>query len=133
VLDPDDSDPIQAVRRMTDGRGADHVFEATGAAAAMRLGFELTRPGGELTLLGKLGTDDELRLRWGAIAGNKTIRRLAYGGARPERDIPMLAAMHLSDRIDLAPIIDLELPLADIDAGFQAVARGACVRAVAVP
>ena len=133
VVDVGVEDALARVRAVTGGRGADHVFEAAGNGAAMRLAFEATRVGGELTLLGKLANDDDLALRWGSVAGNKTIRRLAYGGARPDRDFPLLADLYLAGRLDLDPLVDRQLPLADIDAGFAAVARGEVLRAVAIP
>lgn len=41
-----------AVRTLTEGRGADVVLELVGSAAALRLGFELLRPGGVLSSIG---------------------------------------------------------------------------------
>lgn len=123
-------DAVARVRGLTGGRGADHVIEAAGSAAAMRAALEMTRPGGELTLLGKLGADDELALRFGSLMGSKTVRRLAYGGARPERDFPRLARLYLDGQLPLDRLVDREIALADIDAAFGAVDQGATVRTV---
>jgi S-(hydroxymethyl)glutathione dehydrogenase/alcohol dehydrogenase len=62
--------------------------------------------------------------------GSKTIRRLGYGGARPQRDFPRIARLYLEGRLPLDALIDREVPLADIDATFAEVERGALVRAV---
>jgi S-(hydroxymethyl)glutathione dehydrogenase/alcohol dehydrogenase len=123
-------DVIAAVRGVTGGRGADHVIEAAGSAAAMRTALEVTRAGGELTLLGKLAVDDELALRFGSLMGGKTVRRLAYGGARPEQDFPRLARLYLEGQLPLDRLVDREIALADIDAAFGAVERGETVRTV---
>jgi S-(hydroxymethyl)glutathione dehydrogenase/alcohol dehydrogenase len=130
VIDASREDPVEAARAATSGRGADHVFEAAGNEAAMRSAFALVRPGGELTLLGKLGASDELTLPFATLMGNKTIRRLAYGGARPPRDFPALARLYLDGRLPLDRLIDREIELRRIVAGFEEVERGETVRTV---
>ncbi len=123
-------DPLSAVGGVTDGRGADHVFEAAGNAAAMRTAFELVRPGGELTMLGKIPLDDDLPVRFGTMMGNKSISRLAYGGARPQRDFPAVARAYLDGHLPLDVLVDREVTLDDIDATFADVERGDVIRAV---
>ena len=130
VIDASREEPIGAIQALTAGRGADHVFEAAGNAAAMRTAFELVRPGGELTLLGKLAMGDDLSIRFGSLMGNKTVQRLAYGGARPERDFPAIARLYLEGRLPLDLLVDREVALADVEATFGDVERGAVIRAV---
>jgi S-(hydroxymethyl)glutathione dehydrogenase/alcohol dehydrogenase len=130
VIDVDDADPLSVVHKLTAGRGADHVFESAGNAVAMRTSFELVRPGGELTLLGKLGTADELSLRFATLMGNKTIRRLAYGGARPHRDFAGIARLYLDGLLPLDLLVDRAVPLERIDETFAQVEEGSVIRAV---
>ena len=130
VVDVDHDDALAKIRDLTAGRGADHVFEAAGDPAAMRTAFELVRPGGELTMLGKIRLDDDLPVRFGTLMGNKTIRRLAYGGARPQRDFPAIARAYLEGGLPLDVLVDREVPLGDIDATFADVERGDVIRAV---
>ncbi len=130
VVDVNHDDPLAKVGDLTAGRGADHVFEAAGNAAAMRTAFELVRPGGEFTMLGKITLDDDLPVRFGTMMGNKTIRRLAYGGAHPQRDFPAIARAYLEGRLPLDVLVDREVSLRDIDATFADVERGDVIRAV---
>ena len=130
VIDSGIDDPIAAVKALTSGRGADDVYEAAGNAGAMRMAFELLRPGGDLTLLGKLAVGEDLPVRFGTLMGNKTIRRLAYGGARPERDFPLIARLYLDGRLPLDALVDREVALSDIATTFDDVERGSVVRAV---
>jgi S-(hydroxymethyl)glutathione dehydrogenase/alcohol dehydrogenase len=44
----------EAHAALTEGRGADHVFEAAGNEAAVCSSLELARPGGHVVWLGKL-------------------------------------------------------------------------------
>lgn len=125
-----DEQALAAVRELTGGRGADATFESAGAEAALQLSLEITRPGGQLVILGKTQVDRKVSLRFGSLMGEKRIVRSSYGGARPRRDFPWLAQRYLEGKLMLDELIDLRLPLADINQGFEAMQRGSVVRAV---
>ncbi|WP_213455433.1 zinc-dependent alcohol dehydrogenase family protein [Rhizomonospora bruguierae] len=57
-----DADPLAAVRRITDGLGADVVMEAVGTPAAFELCATLMRPGGRLANIGVHGKPATLHL-----------------------------------------------------------------------
>jgi S-(hydroxymethyl)glutathione dehydrogenase/alcohol dehydrogenase len=125
-----DEHALAAVRDLTSGRGADATFESAGAEAALQLSLEMTRPGGQLVILGKTNVDRKVSLRFGSLMGEKRIVRSSYGGARPRRDFPWLAQRYLDGTLMLDELIDLRLSLADINLGFEAMQRGNVVRAV---
>ena len=127
-----DDGVIEAVRSLTAGRGADHVFEAAGAEASLRLSLEVTRPGGQLVILGKTEVNRAVSLRFGSLMGEKRIVRSSYGGARPRRDFPWLARLYLEGKLELDALISARLPLARINEGFDAMRQGAGVRHVVV-
>src|SRR5581483_10707202 len=89
-------DTIAAIKAMTEGRGADCVLEAAGDPRGFRLSVEAVRPGGQVIWLGKVDVEREVAFRWGALMGEKRIRRSSYGGARPQRDFPELARAYLA-------------------------------------
>jgi len=125
-----DEGTIAAVKVLTQGRGADHVFEAAGAEATLQLGLEVTRPGGDLVILGKTDVQRKVSLRFGSLMGEKRIVRSSYGGARPRRDFPWLARLYLDGKLELDALITERLPLARINDGFDAMRRGEGVRTV---
>lgn len=125
-----DDDVVAAVRSMTRGRGADHVFEAAGTGATMRLALETARPGANVVILGKTNVDAEVAFRFGSLMGEKRIIRSSYGNARPRLDFPYLARLYLEGRLMLDELITRRLALAEINDGFAAMARGELVRAV---
>ena len=51
-LDLQKDEVAECIRQRTDGRGADAILEAVGSAAAMRLAYELVRPGGVISTVG---------------------------------------------------------------------------------
>jgi S-(hydroxymethyl)glutathione dehydrogenase/alcohol dehydrogenase len=125
-----DEHAVAAVRELTGGRGADATFESAGAEAALQLSLEITRPAGQLVILGKTNVDHKVSLRFGSLMGEKRIVRSSYGGARPRRDFPWLAQRYLDGQLMLDELIDMRLDLQDINDGFAAMQRGAVVRAV---
>ncbi len=52
VISTENAEPIAAIKRLTDGRGADCVFEAVGTAKTWQMAVELTRKGGRVCLFG---------------------------------------------------------------------------------
>ena len=123
-------DVAAAVRQETSGRGADVVIEAAGSATAFRATVEAVRPGGEVVWLGKTDVTAEVGFRWGALMGEKRIRRSSYGGARPARDFPMLARAYLDGRLYLDELITRRIGLDEINAGFAALKAGEAIRSV---
>ena len=121
---------VAAVKSITAGRGADAVFECAGTEASLQLALDLTRPGGQLVILGKLPVDQRVSLRFGALMGERRIVRSSYGGARPSRDFPWLAGLYLKGELMLDPLITTRLPLERINEGLDGMRRGEVVRAV---
>lgn len=123
-------DATDVARAATKGRGADVVLESAGSPAAFRTSAEAVRPGGEVIWLGKIDVAKDVAFRWGSLMGEKRIRRSSYGGARPERDFPMLAKAYLDGRLKLDELITARIALDEINDGFAALKRGEAIRSV---
>ncbi len=130
VIDAAAEDALAAIRALTEGRGADYVFEAAGNARAFRLSAEAARPGGQIVWLGKTNVNEDVAFRWGALMGEKRIVRSSYGGARPQRDFPLLAKAYLDGALKLDELVSRRIRLDEINDGFAALKRGDVVRAV---
>jgi S-(hydroxymethyl)glutathione dehydrogenase/alcohol dehydrogenase len=123
-------DVVAVAKAKSGGRGVDTVLEAAGSPAAFGLSIEAVRPGGEVIWLGKTDVTAEVGFRWGALMGEKRIRRSSYGGARPARDFPMLARAYLDGRLRLDELITRRIALDEINAGFAALKAGEAIRSV---
>jgi len=77
-----------AVRALTDGRGADHAFEATGVAALAFLPLKLCRNGGNALQLS--GAHGPVSVEMPQFWWDKRYLVPLYGGCLPERDFPRL-------------------------------------------
>lgn len=123
-------DAAAVAKAKTAGRGADCVLEAAGSPAGFALSVEAARPGGEVIWLGKTDVTAAVAFRWGALMGEKRIRRSSYGGARPARDFPLLARAYLDGRLYLDELITRRIALDAINAGFAALKAGEAIRSV---
>ena len=55
TIDPGEVGPADAIRRVTDGRGADATLDAVGSQESLRMAFESIRPGGTMAVIGVQG------------------------------------------------------------------------------
>ena len=129
-IDAGTDDVVDAVKALTQGRGADYVFEAAGNAKLFRVAVEAVRPGGEVVWLGKVNVNDEVSFRWGSLMGERRIVRSSYGDARPRRDFPWLVDEYLAGRLLLDELITRRIRLDEINDGFASLARGEGIRTV---
>jgi S-(hydroxymethyl)glutathione dehydrogenase/alcohol dehydrogenase len=125
-------DPVAVARAITGGRGADCVLEAAGNAASFPLSTEACRVGGEIVWLGKVGVNQDVAFRWGALMGEKRITRSSYGGAQTATDFPALARSYLRGEMKLDGLITQRIGLEDINRGFDDLKAGRAIRSVIV-
>ncbi len=121
---------IELVKELTGGRGADYTFEAAGIDHTLQPSLDVTRPGGNVVLLGKTLGSKEIPIRWSSLAPERMITRSSYGGVRPHIDLPFLARSYLNGQLMLDELIDEKIRLADINKGFDKMLGGNLVRSV---
>ena len=121
---------LDEIKALTNGRGADYVFEAAGNKNTFRFSVEAVRPGGQVVWLGKINVNEEVSFRWGSLMGEKRIVRSSYGEARPRRDFPWLAGEYLKGKLKLDELITNRIRLDQINDGFASLARGEGIRTV---
>lgn len=132
IVNASREEPVAAIRRLTNGRGSDYVFESAGSELAFRATTEAVRPAGQIVWLGKVNVHKDVSFRWGSLMGEKQIIRSSYGGARPQRDFPALARSYLDGHLKLDEMITRRIRLDEINDGFSALAAGEVIRSVVV-
>lgn len=102
-------DPVEAVRKATQGRGADAVLEAVGSRSAEQLAFDLVRPGGTISVVGVHHHDFSFN------PGSAYTKNLTYkvGRCPARRYMETLPPVVMRSRHDIACVISHRLPLAD--------------------
>ncbi len=110
--------PVEAIRRLTDGRGVDVSIEALGTQATFEACLRVLRPGGTLSSLGVYSTD--LRIPLDAFAAglgdNRIVTTLCPGGKERMR---RLMAVVASGRVDLKPLVTHRFRLDQIEEAYD--------------
>ena len=118
VVDHTAEDPVEAIMRLTDGRGVDVAIEALGTQATFEACLRVIRPGGTLSSLGVYSSD--LKLPLGAFAaglGDHTIvTTLCPGGKERMR---RLMSVIRSGRADLRGLVTHRFKLDQIEAAYD--------------
>lgn len=134
AVDPMETDALEYIKELTDGRGVDVAFEVIGAEATITQAIRASRRGGQTVLVGIPSADTYVKVRAlaGVVLQAKDIRGCWYGSCRPREDVPILLELYENGALKLDQLISTELPLSDINAGFQMLEDGTVARAVVV-
>jgi S-(hydroxymethyl)glutathione dehydrogenase/alcohol dehydrogenase len=128
-----DDQTARAVRKLTDGYGADHAFECVGRGSTVRAAWSTTRRGGRTTVVGIGGKEDLVSFSALELFHfARTISGCVYGNSDPARDIPVLAEHVRAGRLDLEALITDRITLADIPAAFDQMLAGRGGRSLVV-
>ena len=122
-----------AVRELTEGRGADHVFEAIGRAATIKAAYRSARRGGTVVVVGA-GRHDDL-VSFSALELFFQARSLVgcvYGSADVTRDFPRILDLYRSGDLALDRLITDRIPLDGVNDALAAMEAGVGARSVVV-
>jgi alcohol dehydrogenase len=118
VVDFRAESPVEAIMRLTDGRGVDVAIEALGTQPTFEAALRVLRPGGTLSSLGVYSTD--LRIPLDAFAAglaDTSIRTtLCPGGKERMRRMMEVIA---SRRVDLSGLVTHRFPLDRIEEAYD--------------
>ncbi len=128
-----DDNTIREVQALTEGRGADHVFESVGLASLQETAFEATRPGGTLTLVGLTPVGSGTNLPGSIITRTeKVIRGSFYGSVLPQRDFPVFLDLYRAGKLKLDELVTRRYRLDEINEAYASMLTGEVARGVIV-
>jgi len=107
-VNSEQTDPLAAIRGMTNGAGADISFECVGAASAFQLAADLTGAGGTICVVGVFPGPFEFDLNSLMANERQIITSRAYGD-----EFPMVISMLSDGRLRAEPLITQRLQLDD--------------------
>jgi alcohol dehydrogenase len=111
-------DPLEVVRLLTDGLGADVAIEAVGVPATFELAVELSRPGGRIANIGVHGKPATLHLE------DQWIRNITITtGLVDAYSTPTLLRLVASGQIDVGRFITHRFALDEFDEAYDVFAR----------
>ncbi len=123
------TDLKKLVMEMTDGLGADVVFECSGAPAAARSGLQLLRKGGQYTQVGLFGKPIEIDYEQIAYKEAKVTGSLGQNWLNWNLAIKLLK----NKRVKVLPLVSHVLPLDRWHEGFDNFESGAGMKILLVP
>ncbi|GAB2504792.1 S-(hydroxymethyl)mycothiol dehydrogenase [Nocardiopsis aegyptia] len=126
-----EQDPVEAIRELTGGFGADVVVEAVGRPETYEQAFYARDLAGTVVLVGVPTPEMRLELPLLDVFGRGgALKSSWYGDCLPSRDFPMLIDLYLQGRLDLDGFVSEEIGLGDVEAAFARMERGEVLRSV---
>jgi S-(hydroxymethyl)mycothiol dehydrogenase len=127
------TDPVEAVRALTDGNGADVCIEAVGNPKVMEQAFFARDLAGTLVQVGVPSPDMQIELPMIEFFGRGgALKPSWYGDCLPSRDFPMLIDLYLQGRLDLDRFVSETIGLDAVEDAFHKMERGEVLRSVVV-
>ena len=128
-----ETDPVEAVRALTGGNGADVVVEAIGRPETYEQAFYARDLAGTVVLVGVPTPDMKIELPLLDVFGRGgALKSSWYGDCLPSRDFPMLVDLYLQGRLDLDGFVSETIGLDSVEDAFAKMQRGEVLRSVVV-
>ncbi len=126
TINPSEHNPVESIKQLTDGRGADVSIESAGAKEAWLSALQSVRKGGRVLWFGGLkgGTNIELDTHW-IHYGEISLHGTFHG---TPLDVQRSFELIRSGVIDTAALISGERPLEDVEGSLQRMIKGEVVK-----
>jgi S-(hydroxymethyl)mycothiol dehydrogenase len=133
TVDASTTDPVEAVRGLTDGNGADVCIEAVGNPKVMEQAFYARDLAGTLVQVGVPTPEMRIDLPMIEFFGRGgALKPSWYGDCLPTRDFPKLVDLYLAGRLDLDLFVSETIALDGVEQAFARMQRGEVLRSVVV-
>jgi len=133
VINSRASDPVEGIRELTGGFGADVVIEAIGRPETYKQAFFARDLAGVVVLVGVPTPEMRLELPLLDVFGRGgALKSSWYGDCLPSRDFPMLVDLQLQGRLPLEKFVSETIALGDVEEAFAKMERGDVLRSVVV-
>ena len=134
LVDPGADDPVEAVKKLTGGRGADYVLEAATVPEAQSQAVAMSRRGGTIVVTSIATADSTVTLPQVIVAAqSRRILSAQNGNCRMRHDLPRFIRMMEDGWVTPEPIITRRYRLDEIDDALTASAEKRDLSGVIVP
>jgi S-(hydroxymethyl)mycothiol dehydrogenase len=131
VINSRETDPVERIRELTEGNGADVVIEAVGRPETYKQAFYARDLAGTVVLVGVPTPELQLELPLLDVFGRGgSLKSSWYGDCLPDRDFPMLTDLHLQGRLPLEKFVSETIALDQVEEAFAKMQRGEVLRSV---
>jgi len=127
------TDPVEEIRALTGGHGVDVAIEAVGLPETYRQAFYARDLAGTVVLVGVPRPEMRIELPFLDVFGRGgALKSSWYGDCLPDRDFPMLVALHRQGRLPLDRFVSETIGIDQVEAAFDRMHRGEVLRSVVV-
>ncbi|MEU7859398.1 S-(hydroxymethyl)mycothiol dehydrogenase [Nonomuraea sp. NPDC049141] len=127
------NDPVEAIRDLTGGFGADVVIDAVGRPETYKQAFYARDLAGTVVLVGVPTPEMQLELPLLDVFGRGgSLKSSWYGDCLPSRDFPMLIDLFRQGRLPLDKFVSETIGLDGVEEAFAKMHRGEVLRSVVV-
>jgi S-(hydroxymethyl)mycothiol dehydrogenase len=131
VINSREADPVDGIRELTGGNGADVVIEAIGRPETYQQSFYARDLAGTVVLVGV--PTPEMRIDMPLLdffGRGGALKSSWYGDCLPERDFPLLTDLYLQGRLPLEKFVSETIALDAVEEAFAKMQRGEVLRSV---
>jgi len=132
MIDSATDDPVDAIRKVTEGRGADVVITAAGAGAAQEQALEIAAPRGRVSLFGGLPRDNPVIRFDSNLVHYRELSVVGAYGSAPHHNREALSLI-ASEAVRVGDLITHRLPLERVHDAIEIVTRGEGLKVVIEP
>ncbi|WP_031465498.1 S-(hydroxymethyl)mycothiol dehydrogenase [Sciscionella sediminilitoris] len=126
-----DGDPVEAIRELTGGFGADVVIDAVGRPETYKQAFHARDLAGTVVLVGVPTPEMQLEMPLlGFFERGGSLKSSWYGDCLPSRDFPMLVDLYLEGRLPLDKFVTEKIGIDDVESAFEKMHSGEVLRSV---
>ncbi len=124
-----DTNVVDVVKEMTDGKGVDFSFEAIGLSATIEMAYNLLGIGGNAIIIGITGVRDTITIPAVFIpVWERKITGSFFGSCLPGEDMPYLLDLYRQKKLKLDELVSKYYQLEDINQAFTDMETGENIR-----
>jgi len=126
-----ESNPVEAIRALTAGRGVDYAFEVIGLPATIRQAYDSLKKRGLAVVVGVTPMTAEVSVPiMPLVFEERTLTGSIYGSSRPVIHIPLLINLYRAGKLKLDELLTRRYPFSQINEAYEALERGEGLRSV---
>ena len=133
TINAEREDVLETVKRLTGGRGADHVVIAVGTTRVVDVAWRALGRGGTCVMVGLPPAGEKIEIEPASLVGPE--RRLigsCYGSASVFADFPRMISLYRSGKLKIDELITHRYGIDEVNEAFRALAAGELARGILV-
>jgi L-iditol 2-dehydrogenase len=132
AIDVSTEDPIDAVLKLTDGRGADVVITAAASGRTQEDALQMAARGGRISFFGGLPKDDHFIRCDSNLVHYKELMIVGANGSTPKQNAEALRLI-AAGAVPVADLITDRLPLENVHDAIESVQSGNSIKVMITP